>query len=117
VCGGRNYADYWTVYDVLTGLHTAIPIRCIIEGGALGADRFARQWAIDRSILTDQYPVISEVDGPWPAAGPRRNQRMLIISKPDLVVAFPGGTGTADMVRRAHKASVTVMEIEDCHGP
>jgi hypothetical protein len=43
----------------------------------------------------------------WPsqgdgrAAGPRRNQRMLEDFRPDLVVAFPGGRGTAYMVRRA----------------
>jgi hypothetical protein len=31
-------------------------------------------------------------------AGPIRNQRMLEEGKPDLVVAFPGGTGTAGMM-------------------
>ena len=33
------------------------------------------------------------------AAGPIRNQRMLDHGKPDIVVAFPGGSGTADMVK------------------
>lgn len=42
------------------------------------------------------------------AAGPIRNQRMLDEGKPDLVVAFPGGRGTADMVRRAKAAGVPV---------
>jgi hypothetical protein len=37
---------------------------------------------------------------------------MLLEGKPDLVVAFPGGKGTADMVRRARKANVPVKEIE-----
>jgi len=40
-------------------------------------------------------------------AGPLRNQRMLDEGKPDLVVAFPGGGGTKDMVsarlRRAYQ--------------
>jgi predicted Rossmann-fold nucleotide-binding protein len=31
--------------------------------------------------------------------------------KPDLVVAFPGGTGTADMVAQAKAAGVAVMEL------
>ena len=39
------------------------------------------------------------------AAGPIRNQKMLD-ECPDLVVAFPGGKGTADMVRRAMKAGI-----------
>jgi hypothetical protein len=45
-------------------------------------------------------------------AGPIRNQRMLDEHKPDLVVAFPGGRGTADMVRRARKSGVEVTEID-----
>jgi hypothetical protein len=44
-----------------------------------------------------------------PAAGPMRNQRMLDWG-PDLVVAFAGGKGTADMVRRARAAGVDVIE-------
>ena len=40
-----------------------------------------------------------------------RNQRMLDEGKPDLVVAFPGGRDTADMVRRARSAGVEVVEI------
>jgi hypothetical protein len=35
------------------------------------------------------------------SGGPKRNQQMLEEGKPDLVLAFPGGRGTADMVRRA----------------
>jgi hypothetical protein len=38
-----------------------------------------------------------------------RNQAMLDYGKPDLVVAFPGGKGTADMVRRARVAGVKVL--------
>jgi predicted Rossmann-fold nucleotide-binding protein len=41
-----------------------------------------------------------------------RNQRMIDEGKPDLVVAFPGGSGTADMVRRAKRASIEVMEVD-----
>lgn len=44
-------------------------------------------------------------------AGPIRNQQMLDEGKPDLVVAFSGGTGTADMVHRAKVANVKVIEI------
>lgn len=31
--------------------------------------------------------------------------------KPDLVVAFPGGSGTADMVRRAEAAGLTIRDF------
>ena len=36
--------------------------------------------------------------------------------KPDLVIAFPGGHGTADMVRRAKVAGVVVLEPEAREG-
>ena len=42
------------------------------------------------------------------SAGAIRNRDMLDTGKPDLVVAFSGGRGTADMVRRAGKAGVAV---------
>ena len=32
--------------------------------------------------------------------------------KPDLVVAFPGGGGTADMILRAERAGVPVRQVE-----
>jgi UDP-N-acetylmuramoylalanine-D-glutamate ligase len=36
---------------------------------------------------------------------------MLDDNKVDLIVAFPGGKGTADMVERAKKANIEVREI------
>jgi hypothetical protein len=45
-------------------------------------------------------------------AGPIRNERMLTEGKPDLVVAFPGGRGTAHMTRLAREAGVEVVEID-----
>jgi hypothetical protein len=47
------------------------------------------------------------------AAGPKRNQLMLDKEKPDLVIAFPGGKGTADMVARAKAQGFKVMEVEN----
>ncbi|HVM95122.1 MAG TPA: hypothetical protein VMT89_01980, partial [Candidatus Acidoferrales bacterium] len=46
------------------------------------------------------------------AAGPIRNQQMLTEGKPDLVVAFPGGRGTRDMVNKAKAANVAVTVID-----
>jgi hypothetical protein len=47
------------------------------------------------------------------AAGPMRNQAMLHRSKPDAVLAFPGGKGTADMVKRAERVGIRVIRISD----
>ena len=45
-----------------------------------------------------------------PAAGPKRNQQMLDEAKPDMVVAFPGGKGTAHMRQIAKAAGVPVWQ-------
>jgi hypothetical protein len=45
-------------------------------------------------------------------AGPIRNATMLAMKPPvKLVVAFPGGSGTADMVAKAKAAGLEVMEV------
>jgi hypothetical protein len=46
------------------------------------------------------------------AAGPIRNKEMLA-HRPQLAVAFPGGTGTADMVGKAKAAGLDVVVIEN----
>ena len=43
------------------------------------------------------------------AAGPIRNKQMLDEGKPDLVVAFEGGKGTANMIAQAEAAGVRVF--------
>ena len=109
VCGGRGYADRDRVFAVLDELHAELPIAVVAHGDAPGADRLATEWALRRGTLTSAYIAQWERDGR--AAGPIRNQRMLVEAKPDLVVAFPGNRGTADMVRRAKAAGVPVMEV------
>jgi len=85
------------------------PDLVLIHGGARGADRAADEWAVVSWVVVEEYKADWKNDGR--AAGPIRNQRMLDLGKPDLVIAFPGGRGTADMVKRARKAGVEVMEI------
>lgn len=106
VCGGRDFADSRLLHDTLTGLGRAFEE--LIEGGASGADGMAYAWA-DRHGLP-----VTTFKADWKRygnrAGPIRNQRMLDEGKPDLVVAFPGGRGTADMVKRARAAGVRVIE-------
>ena len=40
-----------------------------------------------------------------------RNQWMISNGAPDLVVAFPGGIGTANMIETAKAARIEVLEI------
>lgn len=110
VCGGRNYTDNIRISTVLTDIDCNHGITALIHGGAAGADRIAWTWALAGKIPVESYPAEWGKHGY--AAGPKRNAQMLAEGKPDLVVAFPGGKGTVDMVSRAKAAGVEVMEID-----
>lgn len=109
ICGGRNFDDLPFLDRTLDAIHAKRRISSVIHGGARGADSMAHFWAGASGIAIDVYHANWDRDGK--AAGPIRNQRMLNEGKPDLVVAFPGGPGTADMVRRAEKAGVEVVRL------
>lgn len=127
VCGGRDYMNASNVWGTLEHLHSRDPITFVVEGGATGADSLAKGWALARKIphKTERayWTDISHVDAVIRTrrdgtkynalAGHWRNQRMLDEHNPDVVIAFPGGSGTADMVARAHKAGVQVLEVSD----
>lgn len=108
VCGGRNYGETRSEREKVYRTLDAMPIQVVIEGGALGADYVARAWAKLNAVPVETFEADWKQYGK--AAGPRRNQQMLEDGKPDVVVAFPGGRGTADMVRRAKTAGVTVID-------
>lgn len=109
VCGGRNYDDQARVNAVLDKLHTEAGIDLVIQGGARGADRHAATWCLLARVPGQTFEADWENQGTF--AGPARNRRMLAEGRPDLVIAFPGGRGTADMVKKARKAGVEVIEI------
>lgn len=117
VCGGRNYIDVPKLWRVLDDIQTKQHISPLIDGASddvtgpyVGADYWANQWALARDISCVR------VHADWKklgrGAGPARNQRMLDEQRPDLVIAFPGARGTADMVRRARVGGIAVVEIE-----
>lgn len=108
VCGGCKFADMPFLFSVLDGLNAEHPFTLVIEGGARGADSLARLWAKARRVKLEEFPADWRRHGKM--AGPLRNTQMLKEGKPDLVVAFPGGVGTFDMVDKALRAGVRVIE-------
>lgn len=110
VCGGRNYRDRQRVFAELLSLHLRIPITLVIHGGASGADGLAHSWAERFGVQSKVFQAAWDKHGK--AAGPIRNSQMLL-ENPDLVLAFPGGRGTADMVNKAKNAGVQVLFITD----
>lgn len=109
VCGGRDFKDTAWAVGILDAIHDELEVDTLIEGGAYGADKIARTWATEKGIRVDTYHA--EWDALGIAAGPMRNQRMISEGHPDLVVAFPGGKGTIDMIRRACRARIPVRGV------
>lgn len=110
ICGGRDFADQ-AMFDGAMGdliRMRGLP-RKVVHGAARGADSMADAWA--RRMAIDVSPCPADWTTYGRAAGPIRNQAMLDDHKPHLAVAFPGGNGTADMVRRAEAAGVTVAKV------
>ena len=107
VCGGRNYGDSAEVMRVLDQLQPKL----VIQGEATGADTLARAYAVLSGIPYESYAPDRGLDGNGRDWKYRRNSRMLERGKPTLVVAFPGGPGTADTVRKARAAGIPVIEV------
>src|SRR5690348_12630276 len=95
VCGGRGERDRERIFNMLDALNRQLKITELMQGGAQGVDAFAREWAEARGIKC--HTVAADWRGEGLAAGPIRNARMVSWG-PDLVIAFPGGRGTANMV-------------------
>lgn len=120
VCGGRKYGtktvEGKTVRDTeaVSLLNSTLDkykdeVTLIIQGGAKGADTLAYLWAADNKKPCKEYRA--EWDKYGRAAGTLRNETMLLDSNPDLVLAFPGGSGTAHMIRFARSEGYSVIEV------
>lgn len=128
ICGGRRFAfvsdhktyleteevkraqkEYTFLLKTLDDLFQYELPSLVISGGATGADTAGEMWAVRNKVPVKRFPADWAKHGK--SAGSIRNQQMLFEAQPDLVIAFPGGAGTEDMVRKAKRAGVTVKRI------
>ena len=107
VCGGRDFDERDRMHKVLLDYIGKKRHIAIIHGGARGADLMAKQFAIKYGIAEIQ------VDANWRyydyKAGPIRNAWMLQYCEPNIVIAFPGGTGTENMIKLAIECNIEVL--------
>lgn len=103
VTGSHKRSDRNFIYDRLDSFHGRVPISLIIEGGAAHVDRIASDWSRER-LGKHSARYEAEWDKYDGKAGPIRNTRMLVEGKPDVVMAFWGEGGTANMVRQTEEA-------------
>ena len=106
VTGGRDFTDIERVRRALSALEPRPTL--LIHGAALGADSLAAQVAAELGIPIEAHPADWETHKR--AAGPIRNAEM-VARRPDLLLAFPGGKGTANMTRQAIAAGIPVRQV------
>lgn len=109
VTGGRTFTDRDWLWAALDFLNSMSPITEIIEGGAPGADVRAGEWAYHREVRCIVMPAQWEKYGR--GAGFIRNGEMAKL-KPNIVLACPGGKGTAHMVEVAKAAKLNVIHLD-----
>ncbi|QOZ68877.1 SLOG family protein [Bradyrhizobium arachidis] len=90
-------------------LHAVHGFTLVIHGDAKGADWCADRWATKNRLPIERFPAHWKLH--HNGAGPIRNRQMLDEAKPGLVIAFPGGSGTADMMKQAREAGVRVIDL------
>ena len=117
VCGGRDYNDRATVYKVLdeVGPDVLVHGACRVDKDRpvwhrmQGLDRLADDWACNRFIAHARRPAAWTRLGK--AAGPIRNRQMAEEFPTATVIAFPGGSGTANMVSIARERGMKVRLV------
>ncbi len=107
VTGGRHYPFYDEVDRVLSALSPTY----VAAGCASGADAHALSWAAKR-LPRDHWQMFEADWAKGKSAGPKRNREMLDTFKPDLVVAFPGHSGTEDCCRAADERMIPVLRYD-----
>lgn len=87
------------------------PIELLINGAARGADLLSSMWAQNTGTPYAEVPALWAAFGK--SAGHMRNRVMIEQFSPiDLVIAFPGGAGTASMVKIARSLDVAVLDLK-----
>lgn len=109
VTGGRDFADRAVVFSTLDML-SDVPFT-LYHGACRGADLLAADWARSRGIPCKTFPADWSIGR---AAGQIRNWEMVsaALSAADegcIVVAFPGGRGTAGCVSSARALGIPVI--------
>lgn len=107
VTGGRDFADRRMLDQVLNKAKVRFKPTHLIHGGARGLDTMAHEWAKANGV----QPVTCEANWSYydKAAGPIRNAAMALLY-PDILIAFPGGSGTANMVEQAVRHGILTYD-------
>ena len=113
VCGSRDLTDRGAMAEALYHICEVVSRDdiVIVHGGQRGADTIAGSIGEGWGLTVEAHPADVKRYGS-PAAYHIRNQEMADAGAA-LCVAFPGGAGTADCMRRCKKAGIRT--VVRCH--
>ena len=111
ITGGREYRNQREMWAVLDRLHKERKFTYLVHGDANGADQMAHRWAKLNGVQPVAFEALWKFHGD-DKAGTMRNRAMYAFAKPDFVVAFSGGVGTANMMKIATDGGTEVIDVE-----
>lgn len=110
IVGGRHLDDVTLIRRALDRVYAMGPVTVVIHGGSGFLGITSEDWAREMRLHVVRYPAN------WREFGKRaeaiRNDFMLADSRPDMVLALPGGNDTRDLVARAFGARVPVIDAD-----
>ncbi|WP_442512992.1 DUF2493 domain-containing protein [Pseudomonas promysalinigenes] len=111
ICAGRNFADVQLCRRVLDAFQCLHQVKVLIHGGSqfLGAE--IEEWGREIGADIVRYPANWQLHGKL--ADRLRNAFMLRDSRPDMVIALPGGEDTEELVALARAAGVQTLSTRD----
>ncbi len=121
ITGGRNQSPGVADRDALLVALSAHDVTHVLHGACAGVDMWAHEVVKAAGIWVMAMPALWDTQGK--VAGPKRNKEMAKAAlwmtdanawepaRPPVCIAFPGGVGTAGMVRIAKSKEFEMVEI------
>ncbi|WP_460145505.1 DUF2493 domain-containing protein [Pseudomonas sp. S2_A02] len=111
ICAGRHYADKRLCRQVLDAFQRMHPVRVLIHGGNRFLGGEIEEWAREQGADIVRYPPNWQRHGK--SAERLRNHFMLRDSRPDVVIALPGGEDTEELVAQARAGGLQTLSVGD----
>jgi hypothetical protein len=109
IAGGRDYSFTPSDIVLLDKILEEYGMTEIVSGCARGADTCGERWAVTHNLPVKQFPADWKKHGR--VAGPIRNEEMAKYA--NMVILFPGGTGTNHMFKMAKKYRLHIIDLRE----
>lgn len=109
ISGGRDYKNKYLVFDILKKLN---PEWLSFGDCPTGVDKFVFEWCKDNKF--DAYSCYyADWEKEGKKAGPLRNREMCQTNPDSILIAFPGGKGTASCIKEAELLNIPILVVKD----